>query len=206
MSHLKGKSGFGLFWAGLSLVLFALWASDAWAQSGNSGVDQVLGLQPPTQAATQDIEAPADNGRRDGVFSLGVAFGSQASPYGRESAGARLGLSEATWVASYLQVGRNDASRKSAWGAHLEFGVDVSRVDRAHLSIVPIAAFGVSSDQDTNEDQEQWGAALALQLEVFLTRQISTALRVEAGGQFAPSSETRWSTASSEVLFYYHLR
>lgn len=165
----------------------------------------------PGRALAQELTVESepvseDDFSRDGVFSLGVAFGSQASPYGRESAGARWGLSDELWLGTYLQVGRNAKSRKRAVGCHLELGYDVVIAQRARLALVPIVAYGVGRDEAEGTEVTQWGASLALQLEVFLTRQISTALRIEAGGQMAPEDEWRASTASSEVLLYYHLR
>jgi hypothetical protein len=147
-------------------------------------------------------------GSRDGVLSLGVAFGSQAGPYGKESAGFRYGLWDAGWTGLYLQVGHNQKSRKSAAGLHLELGFDLVTKGRTQLSLVPVLAYGLSIDREATADQEirQFGAALGLQLEVFLMESISTALRVEIGGQLEPADDARWSTASSEVLFYYHLR
>jgi hypothetical protein len=146
-------------------------------------------------------------GSRDGVLSLGVAFGSQAGPYGKESAGFRYGLWDSGWTGLYLQVGHNQKSRKSAAGLHLELGFDLVTKGRTQLSLVPVLAYGLSIDREATADQEvrQFGAALGLQLEVFLMESISTALRVEIGGQLEPADDARWSTASSEVLFYYHL-
>jgi hypothetical protein len=143
---------------------------------------------------------------RTGVFSLGLAFGSQASPYGREAAGALIGTGSNSWIGAYIQAGHNSKSRKSAYGCHVELGFDVSNVDRARLSVVPIVAYGYSIDEELDTQEVQWGAALALQLEVFLIKQISTAVRIEAGGQLAPGDELRLSTATSELLLFYHLR
>lgn len=179
---------------GIIAVALVLWAGC------RAFAEEPQGALPGAVAGTED-----DFSRR-GVLSLGVAFGSQASPYGREAAGLRWGLGDDTWVATYVQAGRNASTRKRAWGAHLELGYDLTQVDRARLALVPIVAYGLSKDEALDTEDVQWGAALALQLEVFLTRQVSTALRIEAGGQLAPEEDVRLSTASSEVLVYYHLR
>ncbi len=166
------------------------------------------------QAAEPSNPIAAENsqsnlaGSRDGVLSLGVTFGSQAGPYGKESAGFRYGLWDSGWTGLYVQVGHNQKSRRSAAGVHWEFGYDLVTRGRTQLSLVPVLAYGLSVDRESAADQEvrQFGAALGLQLEVFLIESISTALRIEIGGQFKPADDERWSTASSEVLFYYHLR
>lgn len=174
--------------------------------SGRAPGDDSGSRAEPVSKTAETPQFASDSFSRAGVFSLGVAFGSQASPYGREAAGARLGLSQDLWLGAYLQAGRNATTRKRAFGGHLEMGYDLAAVDRARLAVVPIFAYGMSHDEAEDAEVSMWGAALALHLEVFLTRQISTALRIEAGGQWAPEDDLRASTASSEVLLYYHLR
>jgi hypothetical protein len=197
LRHLRSYgAGAAFSMAGLSCLVLELVGSTA-AHAADS-----------TAHSASESPAPVLAGSRDGVLSLGVTFGSQAGPYGKESAGFRYGLWDAGWTGLYVQVGHNQKSRKSAAGIHCELGFDIVTKGRTQLSVVPVLAYGLSVDKEAAESQEkrQFGAALGLQLEVFIIESISTALRIEIGGQLEPAEDARWSTASSEVLFYYHLR
>lgn len=177
------------------------------AAGGLGGHSAAKASEPTGHSFTENVQV-LQAGSRDGVLSLGVTFGSQAGPYGREAAGFRYGLWDSGWTGLYLQIGHNQSSRKSAAGVHCELGFDLLTRGRTQLSLVPVVAYGLSIDKESSGDQEtrQLGAALGLQLEVFLLESISTALRIEMGGQLEPAADARWSTASSEILFYYHLR
>lgn len=160
-----------------------------------------------TQVAesTREAKVADSTAVRAGRFSLGLAFGSQASPFGREAAGFLYGVSQNAWTGLFIQAGMNEETGKAAYGAHLEWGVDLARRAPSALSLVATVAFGGSEDRELLENSRQVGGSIGIQLEVELLAAISTALRVEIGGQFLPADSLRVSTSSSEVLVYYHL-
>jgi hypothetical protein len=117
----------------------------------------------------------------------------------------RLGVLDNLWLGLFLQASVIEKSKQQAFGGHFELGLDLFKNGRSILSVVPVFAYGQSTNDERKESETQWGAAIGLQLEVFLLREVSTALKIEAGGQFEPSEKMNLTTSSSELLVFYHL-
>lgn len=184
---------------------------EAPAESQSSSLERAAPVEdPPPQAPSPPAALPAPSPSpatgfsRSGDVSIGVSFGIQGSAYGREAAGLRFGLSDSLFTGLYLHHSHEESKNLEAYGAHLEFGIDVLSHGRTALSVVPVVAYGVNNDA-SNTLTEQWGASLGLQLEVRLLRELSLAARTEWGGQLAPESERRLSTASGELVVFLHL-
>lgn len=146
-------------------------------------------------------------GNRKGVLSLGLAFSSQGSPYGRETVGFRYGLTSDFWVGLFAQHTQSTELDARAWGVHVETGIDVLQIGRAVLSPQLTVAFGqdevVSPDADP-VGQDQFGLAVGVQGEVFLLPELSLAIKLEWGGLLFPAEQRRLTTGTSELLLFFH--
>lgn len=188
-------------------------------QQGDAAPQSTQKPQAAAQGASMAVaeqENPSDPTDRTGDLSLGVSFGFQGSPSGKEAIGMRVGLSRDFFAGLSVQHGFDGPSEAEAYAAYLESGYDLARSGRAKLAVVGTLAGGLYSPSSTTPagrtgggpgrgDELFLGFAAGVQLEVWLLAEISLALKAEWGGQVMPDDLQKFSTASSELQVFLHL-
>jgi hypothetical protein len=151
---------------------------------------------------------------RKGDLSLGVSFGLQGAPAGKEAIGFRYGAGKDLFLGLSVQHGFDGQTDAEVFAAYLECGFDLARSRRAKLAATATVAGGEYSPSDKESSGSVdlradpvffSGFAMGAQVEVWLLPEISLALKAEWGGQVTPSELQKFSTASSELQVFLHL-